>query len=436
MKALIVTRVSGFLPQFEMNNVKLLQEMGYEVHYAANFHTIVYGKDNSRLDGTGIVQHQIDFERSPFSPGVRVSYRQLKELLEREEFDLIHCHMPMSAVVTRMAAQAVRKKTGRNVPVMYTAHGFHFYTGAPLVNWIYYPIERFLARYTDRLILINQEDYNRAQKFPIRGRVEYTRGVGMRLEKYADCYKTDYGTGSSLDDDRKDRPAESQGKEAGSVDGQEYRKKETVSVDGQEALREKYQIAPEHAVLISVGELTKRKNHIVMIEAMKELGDLPISYLICGSGPKEEELKKLVRENGLEKRVKFAGYVTEVPQLLRQADCFVFPSFQEGLPVAVMEAMAVGLPVIATRIRGITDLIEHTKGGYLVEDWEPENYAVKVRRMFEEREAKSSVRRQMRREQMGLWNRERIQEFALPVVEEKMRQIYQSVMEERKAENV
>ena len=137
MKALIVTRVSGFLPQFESNNVKILQEMGFEVHYAANFNTVVYGKDNHRLDGMGVIRHQIDFERSPFSPGVRKAYCQLKQLMEQESFDLIHCHMPMSGVVARMAAQAVRKETGRKVPVLYTAHGLHFYTGAPLKNWIY-----------------------------------------------------------------------------------------------------------------------------------------------------------------------------------------------------------------------------------------------------------------------------------------------------------
>lgn len=138
--------MSGFIPQFGMNNVKILQEMGYEVHYAANFNTIVYGNDNSRLDGTGIIRHQVDFERSPFSKNVKISCKQLEELITDENFDLIHCHMPMSGVVARIAAQRVRKKTGRNVPVLYTAHGLHFYTGAPFKNWIYYPIERISGK--------------------------------------------------------------------------------------------------------------------------------------------------------------------------------------------------------------------------------------------------------------------------------------------------
>ena len=110
--------------------------------------------------------------------------------MEQEAFDLIHCHMPMSGVVTRMAAQAVRKKSGRKVPVLYTAHGLHFYEGAPLKNWIYYPVERYLSRFTDRLILINEEDYQRAQKFPVRGSVERIMGIGMRLSVKRDKYRS------------------------------------------------------------------------------------------------------------------------------------------------------------------------------------------------------------------------------------------------------
>lgn len=250
-KALLVTRVSGFIPQFEMNNVKILQEMGYEVHYAANFNTIVYGNDNSRLDGTGIIKHQVDFERSPFSKNVKISCKQLEELMTDENFELIHCHMPMSGVVARIAAQRVRKKTGRKVPVLYTAHGLHFYTGAPFKNWIYYPIERYLARYTDRLILINDEDYKRAGKFPVRGKVEHTKGIGMNLSKY-EKYQTDI--------ERKDK----------------------------RAIYKRFGIAEGSKIIVSVGELNKRKNHICVIEAMAQLKDLDIVYLICGTGAMEQ----------------------------------------------------------------------------------------------------------------------------------------------------
>lgn len=396
-KALLVTRVSGFIPQHEMNNVKILQEMGYEVHYAANYNTVVYGKDNHRLDGTGIIRHQVDFVRSPFSSDTRRAYRQLVELLQENEFDLLHCHMPISGVLARAAAHSVQKKTGRRMPVLYTAHGFHFHTGAPLANWVYYPVERYMARYTDRLILMNEEDCKRAQRFPIRGRVEHISGVGLNLKQFEGRTKREYGLGHRPD---KEAPG---------------------------SLHERFQIRQGDAVLISVGELTKGKNNMAMIQAMKELGDLPVSYVICGSGPMEQQLRDCVSELGLEERVKFAGYVTDVPDLLWQADCFVFPSRREGLPVVVMQAMAAGLPVVASRIRGVSDLIEHSKGGYLVEGHEPEDYAVKVRRLFEEKYGKTAVPREKRREQMGTWNRERVKEFSLEKVDGQMRRIYQGI---------
>lgn len=382
-KVLLVTRVSGFVPQFEMNNVKVLQEMGYEVHYAANFNTIVYGNDNSRLEQTGIVQHQVDFERSPFSNGVKRAYRQLRGLMVQEQFELIHCHMPMSGVLTRIAADSVRKETGKNVPVLYTAHGLHFYSGAPWRNWLYYPIERYLARKTDCLILINQEDYQRGQHFPVRGSVEYIPGVGMRAEE-------------------KSMASEKAG-----------------------GIRQQLGLSENTKILVSAGELSHRKNQMVLVEMMSELKDLNLVCLICGSGAMEETLRQRIQELGLESKVLLMGYVDPVQEVLCQADCFVFPSLQEGLPVAVMEAMAAGLPVIASRIRGIVDLIEHTKGGYLVQGFDPVDYSVKVRRMFTEKEGKSAVPREERRQQMGMWNKERIRQFSIEEVECRMRNIYQ-----------
>lgn len=386
-KALLVTRVSGFVPQFEMNNVKILQEMGYEVHYAANFNVIVYGNDNHRLDNTGIVCHSIPFPRSPFSKEVKKSFQALTNLLLEESFDLVHCHMPLSGVVARRAVKKAEHILNRKIPVMYTAHGFHFYEGAPLRNWCYYPVERHLARMTDRLIVINKEDYKRASKFPVRGSVEYIPGVGMNLPFFE-------------------------------------------KVEKGEDIRQKYDIPEDYKIVISVGELTKRKNHELMLRAMAEVQDLPIIYIICGSGPLEEYLLELAKSLGIEKRVRFTGYVENVRQVLAQSDCFVFPSFQEGLPVAVMEAMAMGLPVIASRIRGITDLVEHTKGGYLVQGFDPVDYSVKIRRIFTEKEGKSAVPRDVRRAQMGAWNQEKVKEFALPVVDRQMRRIYQEVEKE------
>ena len=178
-KALLVTTVSGFVPQFEMNNVRILQSMGYEVHYASNYHTPAYGNDNHRLDGTGIIRHQVDFVRSPFHPANISVYRQLYRLMKQIPFDLVHCHTPMGAVMARLTAHATHTD-----PVIYTAHGFHFYHGASPIYWLcYYPMERFLSRYTKQQLCINREDYQCAKKTFYSKYVDYIPGVGIDLKK-------------------------------------------------------------------------------------------------------------------------------------------------------------------------------------------------------------------------------------------------------------
>lgn len=377
-KALIVTRVSGFVPQFEMNNVKILRQLGYEVHYAANFDVVAYGNDNRRLEGTGIVCHHIPFCRSPFSPDVRTSYRQLKHLMQTESFDLIHCHMPMSGVITRMAAQSVKRKTKRSVPVLYTTHGFHFYTGAPWKNWIYYLPERWLARYTDCLITMNEEDFCRAQSFLVRGNVEKISGVGIQTEQK--IYEKDWEwTG--------------------------------------------FGIRNEDFVLVSVGELNANKNHIQMLRALAQCKDPAIKYVLCGQGDMLEELKCFVKENQLESQVVFAGYRSDVKRILAAADLFVFPSLREGLSVAVMEAMDAGLPILAKQIRGNTDLLENGKGGILVEKGEVSEYADAILKMKREPELAGK---------MGQWNKKRVQQFSLDHVDEQMRRIYERIITERR----
>lgn len=343
-KALIITTVSGFVPQFEMNNVQILQESGYEVHYASNFKHPHYGSDNHRLDGTGILCHQVDFVRSPFRIKENLqAYRQLKTVLEENSFDLLHCHTPMGGVLGRLAAERFRRKQNRScktilqtekeknadrireMKVIYTAHGFHFFKGAPFINWlIYYPVERWLAHYTDVLITINEEDFRRAKKFHLRkingncGQVKKVNGVGIETEHFRN-----------------------------------------LTVNRNEKRRE-LGIPKDAYVLISVGELSKRKNHQVVIRAIasakKELGKTKMYYLICGEGAEQEKLTRLIRRNTLEDTVLLLGYRTDIKELLFASDCFIFPSKQEGLPVALMEALAEGLPCICSDIRGNLDL--------------------------------------------------------------------------------
>lgn len=331
-KALLVTTVSGFVPQFEMNNVRLLQDMGYEVHYAANYNTPSYGTDNHRLDGTGIIRHQIDFVRSPFRPENLTVYRQLKALMEQEQFQLVHCHTPMGGVIARLAAHATH-----TAPVIYTAHGFHFFKGAKLINWLcYYPMELFLSRYTDQQICINQEDYQFAKRKFHAKYVDYIPGAGIDLSRIPKFNQQEI-----------------------------LRKKETLG------------LPMDRTLLLSSGEMIKRKNHETILRAITRMKDpSKIHYVLCGHGELNEHLHQLVQELNIADHVTFLGYREDILEILQIADIFLFPSYQEGLPMALLEAMASGLPVICSDIRGSRDLmgdvlrrdgnLEYCSGGIMI----------------------------------------------------------------------
>lgn len=320
-KFLIVAHYSRFLVQFELNDVKLLQGMGYEVHYATNFeHEDMYADAVQVIREHGVILHQVDFVRSPYNILANIkAYKQLKHLMRTEMFAGVHCHTPMGGVVGRLAANATGTK-----PVLYTAHGFHFYKGCPLKNkLIYQTAETFLARYTDAQITINREDFAAAQKFPLRGKAYYVPGIGVDVKKI-----------SSVQVDRATKRAE-------------------------------LGIPQDAFVFISVGELNENKNHSTVIRALART-DIPNGYyLICGEGKLKQQHFELAQKLGISEKVKLLGFRTDVSEILRACDCFVFPSFREGLSVSLMEAMAAGLPCIASRIRGNVDLLENSR--YLFE---------------------------------------------------------------------
>ncbi len=307
-RALFVATVGRFFG-FERNDIKILQSMGYEVHCAANFS--LSGEDDFRADG--IVRHQVDFARSPLSRTNLTTYREIRELLREIPFDLVHCHTPMGGVIARVAARRYRKK---GTKVIYTAHGFHFFKGAPLINWLfYYPVEWILAHWTDVLITINREDYRLARKHMHARSVEYIPGVGIDMDKFSQ----------------------------GEVSVEEKRRELGLS-DGDIAL-------------LSVGELCERKNHEIVVRAIGRLRDPHVKYFICGTGVLREKLSRTIRELGLEGQVFLLGFRTDISELCQSCDIFVFPSIQEGLPVALMEAIACRCPVVCSQIRGNTDLV-------------------------------------------------------------------------------
>ena len=322
-KVLLTATVQSHICQFHRPLADVLHSHGCEIHVAARNN--LAEKNGLKLDFADRI-YDIPFARSPASLDNLRAYRELKELLATEHYDVIHCNTPMGGIVTRLAAGKARK-TGTKV--FYTAHGFHFYRGAPKKNWlIFYPIEKLFSRITDQLITITAEDFTLAsEKFSCP--VARIHGVGVDEERY-------------------------------------------FPVDAEEKLRlrEEMGFGPEQKILLCIGELLPNKNQKMAIRVMKRIVE---SYpdallLLAGNGPERENLEREIVACGMENNVRMLGYCTNLQDYQHIADVLVSCSYREGLPLNIVEAMLSGNPVVATENRGHRELIRSGDNGFLVRE--------------------------------------------------------------------
>ena len=370
-KILFITNMSNGVGSFSLASVEAAKRCVLQYYLAGNFEGTLKEKLRKDEEQYGVIIKHIDLARSPYSPKNITAYKQLVKLIKDEGIDYIHCNTPVGGLLGRLAGKKCKVKK-----VIYQAHGFHFYKGAPLKNWlIYYPIERWLAHYTDAIITINKEDYERAQGFRLRnnGKVYYVPGVGIDLSQYE------------------------------------------LPESTREIKRKELGLKETDVALISAGELNTNKNNRVIIEALGNLQNNNVHYFLCGVGPCEEELKDLAKSKGISEQVHFLGYRTDIKELLRAADIFVMPSFREGLSRSIMEAMASGLPCVVSKIRGNVDLVEEGKGGYLCDLYDIHSFEISIENcLHDSAEAKH----------MCAYNKSKIIQYSSGVVEEKLKDIY------------
>ena len=376
MKSVFMISTYGdFFWSFERGNISLLKELGFKVYLVANFTDDKFNHKYAKLQKLDVEFIDIPFERSPFRLATIKNFVQLKRITKDELPSIIDCHLAVVGVLSRLACWNIK-----NVKVIYSPHGFFFYKGCSIFNSIVYKtIETLLAKKTDALITINSEDYDNAKKMQMRGKPYYVPGVGVDV--------------NCIIDTKIDEP---------------YLHK-LIGCDENDYL------------LISVGELSKNKNHIVVIEALKILLDQGINnihYIICGRDDSEKEIiYEKVNECGLNKRFHYLGFRTDIIELNKQADCFVLPSFKEGLSVSIVEAMACGLPVIASRIRGNVDLIDEGKGGYLFSPHDSRELAECIMNMIK---LKGHI-------SMCDYNLNKCKQYSTEIVKDIMQNIYKSI---------
>lgn len=381
-KVLLLASVASMIQQFNMRNIRILQELGCEVEVACNFEVgntcssdqiVLLKRDLKRQ---GVIWYQVDFARNVFQLRQnKKAYCQLNDIVFRGNYKFIHCQSPIGGVLGRLIAY--RYKT----PVIYTAHGFHFYKGAPRKNWLlFYPVERFLARYTNELLVINREDYELAKNKFCMKHLTYIPGVGVDINK------------------------------------------RLFSNELREIKRKELGIPENGFLIVNVAEFTVNKNQAMIIRALEELRHPDLYLVMCGIGDEEKALVQYVKEKGLGEHIKFAGFRKDVPEILHASDCFVLASLREGLSVALMEAMAAGLPVVCGKIRGNVDLIEDGVGGYLVTPTEGKDYQRAFLNLFNK---KTSALEEY--EHMGQMNRQTIRKFGREEVDGIMREVYERV---------
>lgn len=370
-KILFISNIAKKIGSFSVASITAAKARGMEFHMAANWDQA--GKEQIKSDEKeyNVKIHNIPLARNPYSPANLKAYKKMVKIIKDENIDYIHCNTPVGGLLGRLAGKKCKVKK-----IIYQAHGFHFYKGAPLKNWLlYYPVERWLAHYTDVLITINNEDYERAKRFKLKnhGKVYYVPGVG--------------------------------------IDTSQYHSDNQIRIEKRKELG----LGDNEIALISMGDLIERKNYPVAIEAAAKAGNQHLHYYICGQGPEEEKLVSLAEKLGVKEQIHFLGYRTDIKELLQAADIFLFTTLQEGLSRSLMEAMASGLPCIASRIRGNTDLLNDSNGGILCGNLE--EYEAAIHKIAGD----PSLRKEM-----GVNNLEAIQRYSVGEISKKLEDIYTS----------
>lgn len=376
-RVLFLASVASMIDQFNMGNIRLLKDLGYEIHVVANFEV---GNTCSKerleefkkeLDSLGIFHYHISFSRKISNMHMHLkTYKVVKELVLKNKYKFIHCHSPIGGVIGRLVGRNTKTK------VIYTAHGFHFFKGAPIKNWIlFYPMEHWLSRYTDTLVTINNEDYQLAKKRFKMSKIKYISGIGIDVEKI------------------------------NNIEVNKVKKNKELGI-------------PENAfVIISVGELNRNKNHEVILRAIKNLCNNNIHYIVCGQGPLKEYLLNLSIKLGIEKQVHLLGFRKDVLEILKCSDIFAFPSKREGLGLAAIEAMATGLATVTSNVHGILDYSKNNETGYCCNPTNINEFSKAIEMLYSED----------RRITFGKRNQELAKKYDIKNIEALMIKIYQEL---------
>lgn len=384
-KALIYTSLASQILLFNRHNIKILKDLGYQIEVACNFDDRSSISDEQivllkqYLKDMNIKYYHLPIPRDPYDlKNIFKAYKMSRKLFSENNYELVHCHSPVGGFICRLAARKVDTK------VIYTAHGFHFFKGAPKRNWLlFWAAEKIASYYTDVLITINKEDYNNAARSLNAKTIEYIPGIGIDLDKFS--------------------PA---------------------SFDEKMSLRKQYGFDANDFILFFAGELNDNKNQIMLIKTVDILtSKIPdVKLILAGVGPNRNKYEEIIKEKKLNKNIYLLGYRNDIKELNQISDVGVSSSYREGLPVNVMEAMATGLPVVLTNCRGNRDLAVNHVNGFIVPIDDVKAMFDAIYAIYKDSEMRA---------QFGEASLQIIQDYSIEKINKLMRHIYMHVVDEK-----
>ncbi len=321
MKVLYVATVFSHICEFHLPFMEIFKQRGYEVHVA--------GKDNlAEKDGRKLQftdkAFDIPFTRSPLTKDNFRAFQILKKIIKEEKYDLIICNTPVGGLLSRLAAWRMRR---RGTKVVYIVHGFHFYKGAPLLNWlVYYTLEKIQSFVSDKIITINNEDYLFAQKH-FSCPLAHIHGIGVDEKKFF-----------------------------------------PVTAEEKKHYREKFGFQEYEKLLLCIGEFNQNKNQVMVIRALPTVIEKhpEVKLIFAGTGDLQPMLQATAEELKVLDHIVFLGYNRHLDEYQHAIDMVVSCSLREGLPLNIVESMMSGNPVVAADNRGHRELVDGDRNGFLV----------------------------------------------------------------------
>lgn len=350
MKRILITSTDVMMYQFLLPHVYFLYENGYIVDVACSYaegyqdegyHTFI--RENLPKEST---MYSVSLARNPYDFENIKGLNELRTIMANNKYDVIWTNEPVMGVMTRLAAAKCRKS---GTKVLYMAHGYHFFKGAPKKNWIYYPVEKIMSRYCDAMCMINWEDYEFTHKHMPSVQVYHIDGIGFDSAKY-----------------------------------------ERIKID-KEKKRKELGFNTDDIILLSVGELQTRKNHEPVLRAIAEIDNKNVKYVICGWGELREHLLSVAEKLGLKDRFFLLGHRYDIPEILKMADIFIHPSLREGLGIAALEAMSAGLPIISSNVQGLKDFIQNGRNGFVCAPSDINSYRNAIEQLLKDSDLRAKM---------------------------------------------